>query len=75
MLHSIIVPTWHLLVDIYPPHLWSKSGNLHLYSHADFVILPIGSYRHDDMSGGVATISTGFPLGLLFTVVVCWYIE
>ena len=35
---------------------------------------PLGPI-HDDMSRGAATINTGFPLGLLFTVVVCCYIE
>ena len=34
---------------------------------------PLGP-RHNDMSGGAAPIDTGFPLGLLFTVVLCWYI-
>ena len=34
---------------------------------------PLGP-RHDDMSGGAAPINKEFPQGLLFTIVLCWYI-
>ena len=54
---------------------WLKISALHYITFSPYHS-PLGPI-HVDMSGGAATISTGFPLHgtILFSVVVCWYIE